>query len=64
MVLSRLFQLVESGQLQAPIFDPAAVPDPNISNAVYVKQYTLDLLASAFPHVQQYVDLDMRRSFI
>jgi len=52
-LLSRLFQLVESGQIQAPIFDPASVPDPNITNAVYVQQYTLDLLASAFPHVSQ-----------
>jgi exportin-1 len=53
MVLARLFQFVESGQLQAPIFDPASVPDPDVTNAVYVKQYTLDLLSNAFPHVQQ-----------
>lgn len=53
MVLARLFQLVESGQMQAPIFDPASVPDPNVTNAVYVSQYTLDLLSNAFPHIQQ-----------
>jgi len=53
MVLARLFQLVESGQMQAPIFDPASVPDPNVTNAVYVSQYTMDLLSNAFPHIQQ-----------
>jgi len=53
MVLARLYQLVEAGHVSAPIFDPASVPDPNISNAIYVKQYTLELLTNAFPHVQQ-----------
>jgi len=53
MVLARLFQLIESGHVQAPIFDPSSVPDSSVSNAVYVKQYTLDLLTNAFPHVQQ-----------
>lgn len=57
MVLARLFQLVESGQVTAPIFDPASVPDSSVSNAVYVKQYTLDLLTNAFPHIQQFVQL-------
>jgi len=53
MVLARLFSLVESGQLQAPIFDVSSVTESPASNAVYVQQYTLELLSNAFPHVQQ-----------
>ncbi|KZS98963.1 hypothetical protein SISNIDRAFT_492282 [Sistotremastrum niveocremeum HHB9708] len=52
LVLSRMFQLVETNQIQAPLFDPATVPDSSISNSIYVKQYCVNLLTAAFPHVQ------------
>lgn len=55
VLLARLFQLVETNQIQAPLFDPAAVPDPNITNSIFLKEYCSNLLKSAFPHMQMYV---------
>lgn len=55
MLLARMFQLVETGGITVPLFDPASVPDPNISNSQFLKEYTANLLKNAFPHVQLYV---------
>jgi exportin-1 len=52
ILLARMFQLVEMNVIQAPLFDPSQVPDPNISNAVFLKEYCANLLKNAFPHVQ------------
>jgi len=46
-----MFQLVETGQIHAPLFDPSAVPDPSISNAVFLREYCTNLLKTAFPHM-------------
>ena len=54
MLLARMFQLVETNQISVPLFDPATVPDPNISNSLYLREYTANLLKNAFPHVQLY----------
>ena len=51
LLLARLFQLVENGTITATLFDPAQVPDPNISNSVFLREYTSNLLKNAFPHV-------------
>ena len=53
MLLARMFQLVETNQISVPLFDPAVVPDPTISNAIFLREYTANLLKSAFPHVQK-----------
>ena len=53
MLLARMFQLVETIQITVPLFDPATVPDPNISNSVFLREYTASLLKSAFSHVQK-----------
>ena len=55
MLLARMFQLVETNHITVPLFDPAAVPDPSMSNSTFLKEYTANLLKSAFPHVQMYV---------
>ncbi len=52
LLLARMFQLVETNQITVPLFDPASVPDPNITNAVFLREYTATLLKSAFSHVQ------------
>ena len=52
MLLARMFQLVETNQITVPLFDPAAVTDPNMSNSLFLREYTANLLKSAFPHVQ------------
>ena len=53
LLLARMFQLVETNQITVPLFDPATVPDPNISNSVFLREYTASLLKSAFSHVQK-----------
>ncbi|EPT05907.1 hypothetical protein FOMPIDRAFT_1012966 [Fomitopsis schrenkii] len=52
MLLARMFQLVETGHITVPLFDPAQVPDPSMSDSTFLKEYTANLLKSAFPHVQ------------
>ena len=55
VLLSRMIQLVALNQIQAPLFDPSAVTDSNMSNVAYVREYTANLLKSAFPHAAKYV---------
>jgi exportin-1 len=55
MVLARLFQLVQTGAIGVPLFDPSTVPDPNMSNSLFLQEYTATLLKNAFPHLQPYV---------
>ncbi|EGN95473.1 hypothetical protein SERLA73DRAFT_76572 [Serpula lacrymans var. lacrymans S7.3] len=52
LLLARMFQLVETNQIQTPLFDPAQMTDPNISNSVFLREYCANLLKTAFPHVQ------------
>ncbi|KAG1891334.1 CRM1 C terminal-domain-containing protein, partial [Suillus subluteus] len=52
LLLARMFQLVETNQIQAPLFDPAQMADPTVSNSVFLKEYCANLLKTAFPHVQ------------
>jgi exportin-1 len=52
LILARLFQLVETGAITVPLYDPSTVPDPSVSNAVFLRDYTASLLQTAFPHVR------------
>jgi len=52
LLLARMFQLVETNAIQTPLFNPAEMPDPNITNAQYLKQFCENLLKTAFPHIQ------------
>jgi len=54
LLLARMVQLVATDQLQAPLFDPAVVNDANMTNAKFVRDYTANLLKSAFPHASRY----------
>ena len=60
MVLARLFQLVQTGAIGVPLFDPSTVPDPNMSNSLFLQEYTATLLKNAFPHLQPYVQPTLR----
>ncbi|KIL00134.1 hypothetical protein PAXRUDRAFT_822010 [Paxillus rubicundulus Ve08.2h10] len=51
LLLARMFQLVETNQIQSQLFDAAQVADPSMSNSVYIKEYCANLLKTAFPHV-------------
>ena len=53
ILLARLFFLAESGAIQAPLFDASQVNDPSMTNQQYVRVYCVNLLGSAFPHMQQ-----------
>jgi exportin-1 len=45
---------VEGGSIAAPLFDPATVSDPSMSNATYLRGYVADLLSNAFQNMQPY----------
>ncbi|KAF8136394.1 CRM1 C terminal-domain-containing protein [Boletus edulis] len=51
LLLARMFQLVETNQIQSPLFSPTQVADPNMSNSLFLKEYCANLLKTAFPHV-------------
>jgi exportin-1 len=52
MLLCRLINLVETNQVGAPLWDPAVVTDPNMTNPLFLKQHIATLLQNAFGHVQ------------
>ncbi|KAF9009428.1 CRM1 C terminal-domain-containing protein [Cyathus striatus] len=52
VLLARMYQLVETGVIQSPLYDPAQFPDPNVNNSIFLREYTANLLKTAFPHVQ------------
>ncbi|KAF9919098.1 Karyopherin transporter [Lobosporangium transversale] len=51
-VLARMFYLVDSGAVQAPLFTMSQVADPNMTNERFLKDYMMNLLQNAFPHLQ------------
>ncbi|KAJ6461176.1 CRM1 C terminal-domain-containing protein [Mycena vitilis] len=51
VVLARMFQLVDTEPIPARLFDPAQMPDPNMTNLAFLREYTANLLQGAFPHV-------------
>ncbi|KAL0947085.1 hypothetical protein HGRIS_013226 [Hohenbuehelia grisea] len=53
VLLARLFQLVETNVIQSPLFDPSTVADPAMTNSIFLRDFSANLLKSAFPHVQQ-----------
>jgi exportin-1 len=52
LILQRLFQLVESNAIHAPLFDPSTQSGPPPSNQQFLREYTASLLKNAFPHLQ------------
>lgn len=50
-MLARLFNLIEVNQIQAPLWDPAAVTDPAMTNQRFLREYCAALLKNAFPHL-------------
>ncbi|KAM0943808.1 putative importin-beta domain, armadillo-like helical, exportin-1/Importin-beta [Dioscorea sansibarensis] len=61
LVLQHLFCLVDSNSLTEPLWDATTVPYPYPNNTIFVREYTIKLLASSFPNmtpaeVTQFVD--------
>ena len=51
ILLARLFALVETGVIQAPLYDAATVSDANMTNSAFLKDSCNNMLKTAFPHV-------------
>ncbi|ORY37206.1 hypothetical protein BCR33DRAFT_758930 [Rhizoclosmatium globosum] len=52
VILAQMFQMVDSNQISAPLFNPASVPNPNMSNQEFLREHVMLLLHNAFPHLQ------------
>lgn len=52
-VLSRLFELVQEGEIYTRLFNPDEVLNPLMSNVEFLQRYTLELLCTAFPLLQK-----------
>lgn len=52
-VLSRMFELVQEGEIYTRLFNPDQVSNPLMSNVEFLQQYTLELLCTAFPLLQK-----------
>uniref|UniRef100_A0A8H8CN60 Importin N-terminal domain-containing protein n=1 Tax=Psilocybe cubensis TaxID=181762 RepID=A0A8H8CN60_PSICU len=52
VLLARMYQLIEMNVIQTPLFDPSQVSDPGVTNTTFLREYTANLLKTAFPHVQ------------
>jgi len=52
MLLSRLFQLVGSGKIASPVYQPDQAA-PGTPNRVFVQQYTANLLQHAFANLKE-----------
>jgi len=51
-ILSHMFSTAEGGSISILLYDPAQVQNPNMTNELYIKEYTAALLKQAFPHLQ------------
>lgn len=53
-IVAKIFQMIDSGLVAAPLYDPSILPaQPTMSNAMYLRNYTTNLLHTAFPHLQR-----------
>jgi exportin-1 len=54
-ILSKMVTLVESGQVRVPLWDPTKMPNinPNTTNQMFLREYVMNLLATAFPHLSK-----------
>lgn len=51
-ILSHMFSIVENNGISVLLYDPNQVQNPNMTNELYIKEYTAALLKQAFPHLQ------------
>lgn len=53
-ILAHIFYIVDSGRVSVPLYDPAQVgTNTNMNNSVFLRGYVMNLLHSAFPHLQR-----------
>lgn len=51
VILMQMFQMVESGVIEAPLYNPATEPNTGKSNQDYIREFVAGLLGNAFPHL-------------
>lgn len=54
VILARLFSLVDSNAIRAPLYPIQQASNGYDSNVVYLRDYVVNLLRTAFPHLQVY----------
>ncbi|KAI9209722.1 CRM1 C terminal-domain-containing protein [Polychytrium aggregatum] len=52
LILMNMFQFVDTNVITAPLFNPAQVANPNMTNQEFVSEFVSNLLQGAFTHVQ------------
>lgn len=55
-ILSQMCHIVDAGLIGLPLFNPAQVSDPNMTNQQFVREYLMQLLQNAFQNLQPYVE--------
>ncbi|KAJ3220031.1 Karyopherin transporter [Dinochytrium kinnereticum] len=51
LILAQMFQLIETGQITAPLFNPATVNNPAMTNSEFLREHVVGLLHTSFPHL-------------
>lgn len=51
-LLAKVFEIVVTGRVSVPLFDPTLVPDPNITNLEFLDDYCLSVVQGTFPDIQ------------
>jgi len=51
-VLAQLLQLVATNEITTPLYQPGQTAKPNAPNVEFVGEYIMNMLASAFSHLQ------------
>jgi len=54
-VLAHMFNLVESGQVQAPLWSPATSVLAGMTNQTYLREYLATKFRAAFPQLNKWV---------
>jgi len=55
MVLAQMFHLVDTNKISAPLYNPSQISNPNMTNSEFLREYVINLLRNAFPHLQPWV---------
>lgn len=51
--MAHMFQVISSGTVSTPIFDPSKYPQQKMDNRTFLQTHMLSLLSNAFGHLQK-----------
>lgn len=52
-ILAHMFNLVETNVITAPLYNPASVANPTMTNVEYLKDHMANMLDTAFPNISR-----------